>query len=114
MISPDVTRVRLGALDDLPPREGRAVTVEGERIAVFRCDGGVRAVSNACPHAGGPLADGVVAGDTVTCPLHMRVVDLRTGEVSDCAERVRVHDVVVDDGVVYLLRPEPRTPAHRA
>lgn len=105
MISPDATRVRVGALDDLPPREGRAVTVGGERIAVFRCDGAVRAVSNACPHAGGPLADGVVAGDTVTCPLHMRVVDLCTGAVTDCAERVRVYDVAVEDGDVYLLRP---------
>jgi nitrite reductase (NADH) small subunit len=103
VITPGVSRVRLGALADLPPREGRAVTVDGERIAVFRCDGGVRAVSNACPHAGGPLADGVVAGDTVTCPLHMRVVDLLSGRVSDCAEQVRVHDVVVEDGVIYLL-----------
>ena len=105
MISPGPTRVRIGALDDLPAREGRAVTVGGQRIAVFRCDGAVRAVANACPHAGGPLADGVVAGDTVTCPLHMRVVDLCTGVVSDCAERVRVFDVVVDDGDIYLLRP---------
>jgi nitrite reductase (NADH) small subunit len=95
-------RTRRGALEDLPVREGRAVTVDGERVAVFRCDGGVRAVSNACPHAGGPLADGVVAGDTVTCPLHMRVVDLRTGVVTDCAERVRVHHVVVEEGIVYL------------
>ncbi len=97
-------RVRIGALSDLPPREGRAVTVDGERIAVFRCDFGVRAVANACPHAGGPLADGVVAGDTVTCPLHMRVVDLCSGAVTDCAERVRVHDVAVEDGIVYLVR----------
>lgn len=95
-------RIRLAAVDDLPRREGRAITVGGETLAVFRCDGGVRAVSSACPHAGGPLADGIVAGDTVTCPLHMRVVDLLSGEVSDCAQRVRVHHVVVEDGVVYL------------
>ena len=95
-------RIRLAALEDLPRREGRAITVAGETLAVFRCDGGVRAVSNACPHAGGPLADGIVAGDTVTCPLHMRVVDLLSGEVSDCAQRVRVHHVVVEDGVAYL------------
>jgi hypothetical protein len=34
----------------------------------------------------------------------MRVVDLLSGEVSDCAERVRVHDLVVEDGIIYLLR----------
>jgi nitrite reductase/ring-hydroxylating ferredoxin subunit len=95
-------RVRLAGVEDLPRREGRAITVGGETIALFRCDGGVRAVSNVCPHAGGPLADGIVAGDTVTCPLHMRVVDLLSGEVSDCERRVRVHRVVVEDGHVYL------------
>ena len=95
-------RVRLAAVEDIPRREGRSVVVDGEAIAVFRCDAALRAVSNACPHAGGPLADGIVAGDTVTCPLHMRVVDLVTGEVTDCEERVRVHRVVVEDGVVYL------------
>jgi hypothetical protein len=44
----------------------------------------------------------------------MRVVDLRTGDVSDCAGRVRVHDVVVEDGVIYLVRPEPGSEAHPA
>lgn len=76
--------------------------VDGEEIAVFRCTGAVRAVSNACPHAGGPLADGLVAGDSVTCPLHGRVVDLRTGEVSDCEGAVRVHTVIVEDGGIFL------------
>ncbi|HET9051662.1 MAG TPA: Rieske 2Fe-2S domain-containing protein, partial [Candidatus Dormibacteraeota bacterium] len=73
----------LVALDDIPPGEGRAVEVDGEEIAVFRCRTGVLAVANRCPHAGGPLADGIVAGETVTCPLHGRVVDLTTGAVSD-------------------------------
>jgi nitrite reductase/ring-hydroxylating ferredoxin subunit len=95
-------RIRLAAVEDLPRREGRAVTVGDETLALFRCDGGIRVVSNVCPHAGGPLADGIVAGDTVTCPLHMRVVDLLTGEVADCERRVRVHHVAVEDGVVYL------------
>ncbi|MFN2568623.1 MAG: nitrite reductase small subunit NirD [Candidatus Dormibacteria bacterium] len=93
---------RICALADLPEREGRAVVVDGEEIAVFRCADGVRAISNACPHAGGPLADGIVAGDTVTCPLHGRVVDLRSGAVTDCDETVRVHDVVIEGGVILL------------
>lgn len=93
---------RLVALADIPDGEGRAVEVDGEVLAVFRRGGGVRVVGNRCPHAGGPLADGILAGDTVTCPLHNRVVDLCTGTVSDCEERVRVHDARVVDGVVVL------------
>ena len=97
-------RVRLASVDDLPPREGRSITVDGDEIALFRCESAIRAVAGACPHAQGPLADGIVAGDTVTCPLHGRTVNLVTGEVSDCPVQVRVHAVSVEDGVIYLER----------
>jgi len=93
---------RLCAVADIPEREGRSVIIDGTDIAVFRCPEAIRAVDNVCPHAGGPLADGVVAGDTVTCPLHGRNVDLRTGVVTDCEDTVRVHDVLVSDGIVFL------------
>lgn len=97
-------RLRLAHIDDLPPREGRSVLVDGEEIALFRCDRGIRAIANTCPHAGGPLADGIVAGDTVTCPLHGRRVDLVTGEVADWQTPVHVHSVTVEDGFIYLVR----------
>jgi nitrite reductase (NADH) small subunit len=93
---------RACTIDDLPPLEGRRVRVDGADVAIFRCARAVLAVANTCPHAGGPLADGIVAGETVTCPLHGRVVDLRSGEVSDCEDRVPIYRVVVDEGVVYV------------
>ena len=91
-------------LADIPDGEGRAVGVDAEEIAVFRCGDAVRAVGNRCPHAGGPLADGILAGDIVACPLHGRRVDLRSGEVDDCDAAVPVYDVEVVDGVVVLWR----------
>lgn len=91
-------------LDDLPDSEGVAVRLGAEEVALFRCGSTVRAVANRCPHAGGPLADGIVAGDTVTCPLHGRRVDLRTGSVDDCEESVAVYRVRVVDGAVELCR----------
>lgn len=97
-------RVRVAQLGDIPAREGRSIVVDGEEIAIFRCDAAIRAVANACPHGGGPLADGIVAGDTVTCPLHGRTVDLVTGEVTDWHTPVRVCDVSVEDGAIYLTR----------
>lgn len=89
---------------DIPENEGVAVRVGGAEVAVFRCPGGIRAVANRCPHAGGPLADGIVAGDTVTCPLHGRRVDLRSGSVDDCDDVVPVYSVEVVDGDVVLWR----------
>jgi nitrite reductase (NADH) small subunit len=89
-------------LADLVPDEGRLLVVDGREIALFLTRGGPRAIDARCPHAGGPLQDGLVSGTRVTCPLHLRVVDLDTGEVADCAERVRCYPVSVADGDVLL------------
>lgn len=71
----------LGPLTAIPLGEGRAFNVGGEHIAVFRTrTGEVFAVQANCPHRGGPLADGLVGGTSVICPLHSSKFDLRTGQ----------------------------------
>ena len=50
----------VGMVDDVPLGEGRTFVVAGEQVAVFRLrDGSLHATQAACPHAGGPLADGL-------------------------------------------------------
>ena len=100
----DARWIRIAGRDSVPPREGRAALVGDREIALFNLGDRFVAVDNRCPHRGGPLADGIVAGDTVTCPLHGRRVDLRSGSVDDCDESVPVYDVEVIDGVVVLWR----------
>lgn len=88
----------------LRTNEGRLVVVAGREIALFLTAAGPRAVDARCPHAGGPLHDGIVSGTRVTCPLHLRRVDLDTGEVDDCAHRVRCYPArVAGDAVVLDL-----------
>ena len=90
-------------VDDVPLGEGRNVTVGASRIAVFRTDAGWYALVAACPHLGGPLADGIVAASSVTCPLHERRFDLLSGAAighDGCA--VRAHVVDVRDGQVFV------------
>jgi nitrite reductase (NADH) small subunit len=55
------------------------VTLGGRRIALFRARGGWFALDAACPHLGGPLADGLLGERSVTCPLHDRRYDLASG-----------------------------------
>ena len=70
----------LGRADEIPAGEGRTYAVDGEQIAVFRLrNGDIRAVSAACPHAQGPIADGQIDGAVVICPLHQHTFDLATG-----------------------------------
>ena len=95
----------VGRAADIPLLEGRSVTVGGRRIAIFRTPDGLRAIGGACPHAAGPLADGIVADRCVTCPLHGWRFDLLTGEGSAPGARVETFEVEERDGGVWLRLP---------
>lgn len=98
---PAVTRVC--GVQDVPMGEGRAVSIAGRRIALFRTRVGWYALDDACPHMGGPLADGIVAERSVICPLHERRFDLGSGAAlsSDCAA-VKAHRVTLAGDEVYV------------
>jgi nitrite reductase (NADH) small subunit len=91
---------QLGPVDRIPIGEARVFAIEGRDVAVFRCRSGeVFATSAECPHRGGPLADGLVGGHSVICPMHGFVFDLRTGEAPgrECG-RLSTHRVSVTAG----------------
>lgn len=103
---------RIGVVDLVPLGEGRAFDLGDERIAVFRTrNGEVFATQAECPHAGGPLADGLVGGSTVVCPLHARKFELSTGACrSDECEGLKTYPIVIRDGALFLV--DERAPAH--
>ncbi len=89
---------------EIPRFGGRTVRAGQMEIAVFRLsDDRIRAVENRCPHKQGPLAEGIVSGDTVICPLHARKINLENGEVlppdSGC---VKTYAIKVEDDEVLL------------
>ena len=92
----------VGRVEDIPLLEGRSVAIGGRRIAVFRLPDGLAAIDAACPHAGGPLADGIVADRCVTCPLHGWRFDLDSGEATNADARVRTYEVVERAGELWL------------
>jgi ferredoxin-nitrite reductase len=69
-------------LDQVPDGAGRALSVAGATVAVFRRGDRLYALHNQCPHAGGALADGAVDGDEVICPIHGYRFNLATGACS--------------------------------
>lgn len=98
-------------LSDLPLMEGKRTTIDSHKVAVFRLPDGLAAIDAECPHRGGPLQDGLVADSCVTCPLHDRRVDLKTGAMEGHDESVNVHDVfAAGDGSVWV-RLASRRPA---
>ena len=100
----------LGSVDQIPRGEGREFVVDGLRLAVFRSRGGSVAVTQAaCPHRHGPLADGILGTDTVTCPLHGWRFCLLTGQArtGDC-DAIAVFDSRIGaDGEIHVTVPPP-------
>ena len=101
------TEFRLGPVEEIPLGEGRSYDVGGDMVAVFRLrDGGLHAVSAVCPHAGGPIADGLVDLKVVICPLHQNAFELATGCSTTGAPPLTVYAVRVGpDGRLVIARP---------
>ncbi len=78
--------VKVANLSELPPGSCKAVEANGKAIALFNVDGKVYALDNTCLHQGGPLGEGFLDGDIVTCPWHMWQYNVRTGEHVDQSE----------------------------
>ncbi len=96
--------IDIGPLDAVPARGARVVKTAAGCVAVFRTgDDRVYALDNACPHKGGPLAEGIVHGASVTCPLHAWVFDLETGKAQGAdSGAVATHPARVIEGRILL------------
>ncbi len=73
--------VKVGSVADIPPGSAKLVEVEGKRIAVFNVGGRYYAIDDTCPHRGGPLSEGTLQGEVVTCPWHGSKFNVATGAV---------------------------------
>lgn len=95
--------IDVGALDAVPLRGARILKTQMGCVAVFRTDAEeVFAASNTCPHKGGPLSEGIVHGQSVTCPLHNWVFDLNTGEAKGEDGRIETYPVRVQAGRILI------------
>lgn len=57
-------------VDKIPEKCAVTVSLSGERVAIFRYDGKISAVSNVCQHQNGPLGEGRIIDGCITCPWH--------------------------------------------
>jgi nitrite reductase (NADH) small subunit len=95
--------VNLGRANRIPVGQGRCYVVGPYEIAVFRQrDGRLFAAENRCPHRQGPLAEGVLGGGRIICPLHGHQFNLDTGEGSEPSECLQVFAVKEDAGDILL------------
>jgi nitrite reductase (NADH) small subunit len=96
--------LKVCSVDDIPRLGSRVVKTDKGDIAAFRtADDRVFALRDRCPHKAGPLSQGIVHGEHVTCPLHGWNIGLASGEAAapdvGCAHR---YPVRIESGQVYL------------
>lgn len=91
-------------IENVPPREGRAVKIDNLEIAIFNVNGRFLTIDNSCPHKGGPLCDGIVSGTTVVCPLHGQRFDLESGMpvLASQAGCLATYPTRVDGGIIFV------------
>ena len=89
----------------MPPGSAREFQADGKVIALFNVGGKLFATDNTCLHRGGPLGQGALAGEIVTCPWHGWQYNVATGcAVFNDAIKVATYEVKVegDDIVVGI------------
>ena len=91
---------KVASLSEINPT--KYVSVNGKDLALFKAEGKVYCIDNACTHAMGPLSEGTVEGTKVTCPWHSAQFDITTGKVlsSPAREDVTSYKVKVEGEAV--------------
>jgi nitrite reductase/ring-hydroxylating ferredoxin subunit/DMSO/TMAO reductase YedYZ heme-binding membrane subunit len=98
---------------DIPENRAKVISVGGERVAVFRYDGKVSAISNVCAHQNGPLGEGRIIDGCVTCPWHgYQYLPESGASPPPFLEKVATYRTRVTSGVVFI-DPRPCAPGTR-
>jgi len=97
-------------VDEIPEKRACIATLAGERVAVFKYDGKVSAISNVCQHQNGPLGEGRIIDGCVTCPWHgYQYLPESGASPPPFTEKVPTFNVRVANGRV-LVDPRPNKP----
>ena len=98
--------VKVAQTSELLPGTGKVVEADGRSIALFNVEGAFHALDNTFTHRGGPLGEGKLNGESVTCPWHGANFNVKTGAVTSppAGAGVRSFPVKVegDDLIVEL------------
>ncbi len=90
-------------VDEIPEKRALIRTISGERVAIFKYDGKVSAISNVCQHQNGPLGEGRIIDGCITCPWHGFQYQPETGaSPPPFTEKVPTFNVKIEDGKVFV------------
>jgi len=103
--------IEVGDPASIPDKRARIVVLpDGSRVAVFRYDGKISAVTNVCVHQNGPLGEGRIIGGLVTCPWHGFQYRANDGcAPAPFTERIATYRLRLEGGRLFV-DPSPNPP----
>lgn len=100
--------VRVCAVAEIPEKRAKVICVDNERIAIFKYDNKISAVSNVCKHQNGPLGDGRIIDGCITCPWHgYQYLPHNGSSPPPFKEKVATYVVKVINGEIWI-NPKPQ------
>lgn len=88
--------VKVAQKAEIKENGGKELNVNGTRVALFNANGKYYAIEALCRHQDGSLAPGIIDGEVVECPMHSWHYNVRTGELLDYLEGVKLTTYKVD------------------
>jgi 3-phenylpropionate/trans-cinnamate dioxygenase ferredoxin component len=100
--------IKVAHLDDLEDGDLMAVEVDGEPVCLAKVEGEVFAFTDNCTHISGPLDEGELDGDVLTCPWHGAQFNVRTGKVlrGPARQDIQTYAVRVDNDDILVSIPD--------
>ncbi len=100
--------IKVAKVDDLEDGELMPVEVDGEPVCLAKVDGEVYAFTDDCTHIGGPLNEGELDGEVLTCPWHGAQFDVRSGKVlrGPARQDIQTYAVRVDNDDILVSIPD--------
>jgi nitrite reductase/ring-hydroxylating ferredoxin subunit len=95
---------KVAVVEEVMPGTATMVEAEGKKIALFNLGGTFYAIDDECPHEGGPLSEGEIEGESVVCPWHASVFNIKTGavEAPPAVTGVAVYEVRVEGSDIEI------------
>ena len=95
--------IRIAGTDEISPGNGIVVEAKDKCLAVFNVDGSFHVTDNMCLHRGGPLGEGDLEGETVTCPWHGWEYNVKTGHcINNPSSNIKAYEAVVEEGDIKI------------